>query len=141
MSFLFAHFCAPPQNRQIMHPSALTFLMKKRRQVSKWCYFSGRLEVVMMIDLPKRIVKTCSFFYSGRFGTRDRLIEFIKSYLRVICRYNKKIKQVASVDLVYKGKGAKKVKRRGLRTLRYLIAVVLRLFISNFLNRHYALIR
>ena len=68
----------------------------------------------MMIDLPKRIVKTCSFFYSGRFGTRDRLIEFIKSYLRVICRYNKKMKQVASVDLVYKGKGAKKVKGRGL---------------------------
>lgn len=23
-----------------------------------WCYFSGRLEVVMMIDLPARIVKT-----------------------------------------------------------------------------------
>ena len=27
-----------------------------------WCYFSGRLEVVMMIDLPARIVKTQQCF-------------------------------------------------------------------------------
>ena len=37
-------------------------LLVRSSRLRWWCYFSGRLEVVMMIDLPARIVKTQQCF-------------------------------------------------------------------------------